>query len=96
MLCISLFLLFHQGACLALGTYDQLTEAGVDLGSLMEDYEQERRHRLASMTSTTSSISIVDEISDGTTPLPMYESTQSINSSVDGYNEVRIYLFDYI
>lgn len=76
---------------MALGTYDQLTDAGIDLGSLMEDYEQERRHRLASMTSTTSSISIVDELSDGTTPLPMYESTLSVNSSVDGYEEVCIF-----
>lgn len=73
---------------MALGTYDQLVDSGVDLGSLMEDYEQERRHRLASMTSTASSISIVEELAEGSTPLPMYESTLSVNSSVDGYAEV--------
>ena len=94
MLSIHLFLVSHKGGCLALGTYDQVTAAGVDLGSLMEDYEQERRHRLARMTSTTSSISIGEEIYDATTPLPLYESTRSIYSSIDSYHEVGIPFFD--
>ncbi|XP_035217642.1 multidrug resistance-associated protein 4-like isoform X2 [Stegodyphus dumicola] len=86
----SQILVLKEGRCLALGTYDQLTEAGVDLGSLMEDYEQERRQRLASMTSTASSISMVDELTDGTTPIPMYESTLSISSSVgEDYDEIE-------
>lgn len=75
---------------MALGTYDQLTTAGVDLGSLMEDSEEERRHRFASTTSTTSGVSIIEEISDEVTPVPVYEPTHTIDSSADGYHKVCI------
>ncbi|XP_042894914.1 ATP-binding cassette sub-family C member 4-like isoform X1 [Parasteatoda tepidariorum] len=73
-------LVLKEGRCLALGSYEQLIEMGVDLGSLMEDYEHDRRQRLASMTSMTASIH--EEITDITGPIPIYESTQSIASSV--------------
>ncbi|KAG8186529.1 hypothetical protein JTE90_023957 [Oedothorax gibbosus] len=85
----SQILVLKEGRCLAMGTFQQLTDAGVDLGSLMEDYEQEKRHRLCSLNSTVSNISFEEQITDGTTPIPMYESTMSLNSSVSGdFDEV--------
>ncbi|GFT55310.1 hypothetical protein NPIL_228742 [Nephila pilipes] len=86
----SQILVLKEGRCLALGTFDQLTESGVDLGSMMEDYEHERRQRLCSMNSNASNISLSEEISDGATALPMYESTLSVASSVStGYDDIE-------
>ncbi|KAF8767898.1 Multidrug resistance-associated protein 4 like [Argiope bruennichi] len=86
----SQILVLKEGKCLALGTYDQLTESGVDLGSMMEDYENERRQRLCSMNSTASNVSLPDELGDGTTAVPLYESTLSLSSSVSaGYDDIE-------
>ncbi|GFY48387.1 hypothetical protein TNIN_211863 [Trichonephila inaurata madagascariensis] len=86
----SQILVLKEGKCLALGTFDQLTQSGVDLGSMMEDYEQERRQRLCSMNSTASNISLSEELTDGTTAIPMYESTLSLASSVStGYDDIE-------
>ncbi|XP_054723461.1 ATP-binding cassette sub-family C member 4-like isoform X2 [Uloborus diversus] len=84
----SQILVLKEGRCFALGSYEKLSQSGVDLGSLMEDYEQERRQRLASMTSTASNLSVIEEMSDPATAIPLYESTLSVCSSVSAtYNE---------
>ncbi|GIY89244.1 hypothetical protein CEXT_676372 [Caerostris extrusa] len=86
----SQILVLKEGRCLALGTYDQLTESGVDLGSLMEDYENERRQRLCSMNSNASNVSLSEELLDGVTAVPLYESTLSLSSSVStGYDDIE-------
>ncbi|GFQ66173.1 hypothetical protein TNCT_86261 [Trichonephila clavata] len=86
----SQILVLKEGRCLALGSFDQLTQSGVDLGSMMEDYEQERRQRLCSMNSTASNMSLNEELTDGTTAIPMFESTLSLASSVStAYDDIE-------
>ncbi|XP_067118442.1 ATP-binding cassette sub-family C member 4-like isoform X1 [Centruroides vittatus] len=80
-------IVLKEGKCLALGTYDELVTAGIDVGSLIEENEEIRSRK-----NTTGSFSSADEdvIISNPQPAMLYESNSSLATSEFEGEPVRV------